>query len=184
MRKEGIEMQLYNNLILEVPYDIDLEVKLIDCFLDKGFQILVPVIIPNDEDIEKIKFYKEKFKSAGVEMSTEKEGFFSGKEPAFVCVSSVFKLIQVNRTVEWYMLETRTELLQYLESTPIGYRLCIVEEGRDISKYDSFLEMYEHCMIDERDETECRGLTMDIKNRERFETIVLPSIIKFIDSVG
>ncbi|ALB45677.1 hypothetical protein [Clostridium beijerinckii] len=150
-------MNILKDTIVDVPINKELEVDLIQCFIEKDECVLICSHDYIDEEIEYIEMLKEKH---GNNLNLETR---YGKKPcAYENINDYSSLLKKNavRRRKCYKALSKSEIeaIVYSVENTINYKLIIVSNDRKPDEYKYELEMCEHYYIDEDEGQEVRSL--------------------------
>ncbi|NOW90666.1 hypothetical protein BCD91_002689 [Clostridium beijerinckii] len=156
-------MNILKDTIVDVPINKELEVDLIQCFIEKDECVLICSHDYIDEEIEYIEMLKEKHGEL-IEISDNLnlETRYGKKPCAYENINDYSSLLKKNvlRRRKWYKALSKSEIeaIVYSVENTINYKLRIVSNDRKPDEYKYELEMCEHYYIDEDEGQEVRSL--------------------------
>lgn len=154
-------MFLVEGCIVDVPYDLEVQASLIECFKGEDDGILCAWVEPNEADRMEFNDWAS-------------NPWIGIKEPKFVCQEEDDSEEKEIHTVYYYNLDSHEELLEEIDNQGIILGFYIINKEKQEMNYKYRLYTYEHNRLSDNEEHRC--LFYEGKNLVNFNEKVLPKL--------
>lgn len=159
-------MYILKNAIIDVPINKELEIDLIQCFMEKDDYVFICSYDYVDEEIQYFRKLKEKH-GVSIEISNNLNSeIMYGKKPCvYEEINHYSPWLKKNivRRCRWYNAHSKKEIesiIYDIENT-ITYKLRIASDEQNPNDYKYELHMFEHYFIDDDESQEVRSLCFE-----------------------
>lgn len=175
-------MYILKNTVADVPINKELEVELIQGFMDQDDYVL---ICSYDYLDEEIRMLKEEFgESMTISNELNSEIRYGNKPCVYENINNYSSILKKNimRRCKWYKAQTKKEIeaIIYAIENTITYKLRIASDEQNPHCYKYELHMNEHYFVDEDESQEVRSLCIEAGEGHELSNRVISNVKNII----